>query len=315
MNEAYGLFVDEILGELNATFSVMHRKIFHQNWTNGLMAHLRRNQVTTRWKEGEYECYIPTRLEAERDCLQFFRIIVKTMPEVDHETVRREVIDLQRARLRPVGSVDSELIVMVSPRRSQKARSERQFLRGFRHVKHKGFLTAIIVNPSPLICMKRLYTLIAKFLKARIKGLLEKLEFQPWQYDYKEHEYLYYSKLVSIIESFSILIATSLKVLSHSLNWILLRLKQTFHEVGLANMAQQALKTLQPLSRKDQISVLERIRAVLMLSQAPKQSFSHATLGVAETTANSDGPRFLEALATATRLDSLPDRSKVKWGA
>jgi len=319
----------------------MHHKIYREAWNNSMTANLNRNQVTTGWKEGEYECYIPTRLESERDCLQFYRIIVKVLPKLDRQTINESLEKMQQPRLNPIGSVDSELIVYIAPYRSERARREGQTwryggkLRGFRHIKKKGYLTAIIVNPSPLICLKRLYTIIIKFLKSRIAGLLKKLDFQPWQYDYRRKEYLYYSKLVSIIEGFSYLIAQTLKVLSHSLNWIMKRKEQTLKAIGRQNMLKEAMHKLRDLKNifsflgvkeKGKLAEIEQVLTsseLLLQVTQPRSHRGFEPLGFEPRTQQNyalahkktmDPLTFLDRLSHAKPLDHPPDKAKIKWG-
>ncbi len=335
ISNVFGLYVDKILGELNTTFSVMHHKIFRGSWNNSMTAKLRRNQVTTDWQQGEYEFYMPTRAEEERDCLQFYRIIVKVLPKLDRQTIDKSLLEMQKPRLSPVGSIDSELIVFVAPYRSETARQERQSwryggkLRGFRHVKKNGYLTAIIINPSPLICLKRLYTIIIKFLKSRIAGLLKKLDFQPWQYDYRKKEYLYYSVLIRIIEGFSYLIAQSLKVLSHSLNWLLKRYRQTLRAIGRENMVQEAMHKLRDLKNIFRFLGVKEESKLALIEQALTTSATgmvtvHAHCpwkfqpkpqqNKASPQERGDPQTFVDRLAHAKPLNHPPDKARISWG-
>lgn len=265
----FGLFNESILEQCNHTFSLMYHHVFKGYWHTSMDARMPRNYCTTQWQNGTYEVYIPTRSNMENN-IQYYRITVKVLPELDWETVKEQLPDSMRQTIRPNGIVDSELIVFIAPKRSEKARKERQFLRGFRHIKKRGYLTAIVINPIPEICMKRMLTLIANFLKTRIKKLLEKLNFQPWQYDYKGKEYLYYSKLVDIIESFSYSIATTLRSLSHSLNWILMKLKHTLRQIGRQSMAKMAinkffeLKTLLKDMRFSNPQIVKKLELLLV---------------------------------------------------
>lgn len=257
----YFRFAETILEEANNTFSVMHNKIFRKAWNNSITARLNRNQVYTDWTHGVYECYIPTQAHAEVSCLQFYRIVIKVVPEIDYQTARNLSIELQKSLQKPCGFIGSELIVLIAPKLKKRG-----FIRGFQHIKKKGFLTSVFVNPNPLIIMKRLLYLLIKFFKTRISRLLEKLEFQPWQYDYKKKEYLYYSKLIDIIEGFSYFIASTLRVLSHSLNWFMKRLKQTLSAIGRQNMGvaitrkTKQLKTLLESFRFDKSEIGSRLR-------------------------------------------------------
>ena len=128
-----------------------------------MFSRVKRNYCDTSWDEGEYEFYMPTRERIDGANMQFYRVIVKVVPEIDRETIRREHRALLKPRIKPAGVMDSELVVFVAPRRTEKGIKERQFLRGFRHRRvndnHYSWLTAIIINKAPEICMKRLLVL------------------------------------------------------------------------------------------------------------------------------------------------------------
>jgi len=306
---SFGVFTDRILQLSNETFSTLYKNVLKQYWHDGrFMAKMSRNYAHTDWPKGIYEVYIPTRDDPAMN-LRYYRIVIKVLPNIDAESAHVESVIQQAPQQTPMGIVDSELIVLVAPHLKRRG-----FIRGWRHIKHPGYLTAVVVSKIPEIAFKRILTLVANFLEKRIDKLLEKLGFQPWEYDYIKKEEFYYKSVRSIIEQYSHLIAVTLRSFSHVLAWVKGKIRSVLHEIGLMNMAQQALRPLRQLSRKDQISVLERIKAVLMLSSTQKPRFSHVEERDAGKTVDSDGLQILEALATATPLDSLPDKAKVSWG-
>jgi hypothetical protein len=307
----------------------MYARIFKKYWHNSMDARMARNYCTTKWSEGIYEVDLPTAAHIDGGNLGYYRIIIKDLPEIDRQAAHEQAIECFEQHVKPAGVIDSELIVLVAPKRSAKARKERQFIRGFKHEKTPGYLTAIVINPVPEICMKRILTVVAKFLKTRIAKLLEKLKIEPWQYDYKEQDTLYYSTLANIIERFSHLIATSLRCLSHSLNWILMKVRGLKQEIGRQNVLKMAisrvseLKTMLQGVKLENPQILAELETELVKATSSrfaetfvkKQSKSGPlTQNKAEELVETreDPSTFLERQRHAERLDE-PDRGKVRW--
>lgn len=248
VNASFGLFAESILDQCNQAFSLMYYHVFKQYWHTSMDARMPRGYFVTNRSMGIYEVYFPTRASLGSN-MQYYRIVIKVVPELSHEQVKAESKTLTIRQCQPNGIVDSELVCLIAPKRSEKARKERQFLRGYRHVKKLGYLTAIIINPVPEICMKRLLMLIATFLKRRIKKLVEKLGYEPWQYDYKKGSSFYYSYLSNVIENYSYSIAQTLRCFSHSYSWIRKQLKRTMHEIGRQTLVRVKLNQLFEVKR------------------------------------------------------------------
>lgn len=234
----YSEYVSNILQQANTSFSVMYHKIFKQYWHDGkFTARMSQNYVFTDWQKGVYEVFIPTREDPTAN-LSFFRIAIKVLEKADSETVKAESTAMQRPFKMPMGIIDSELIVLVAPHLKRRG-----FIRGFRHVNKKGYLTAVVVSTIPEIAFKRILHLLVNFFDKRVTKFLEALGFNaPWQYDYKERSMLYYT--YNIIERFSHSIGLTLKTLSHSLGWFKNQLKDVYREIGRQNMAKMAFQTL-----------------------------------------------------------------------
>jgi len=208
----------------------MYARVFKRYWNNGVFSGMKRNYCTTLWDESIYEVYIPTRENVECN-VQYYRVIVKVVPEVDRDVINRERLELRRQVIKPAGVVDSELIAIIAPRRSGEARRRGEFFRGFRHAWRPGYLTVIIVDGSPEECMRRLLKLIVKFLDTRIRKLLERLNIKPWRLDYAEGNKLYYIEYTRIIETFSLSIANTVRCLSHVLSWLCRKLERIEAEI------------------------------------------------------------------------------------
>jgi hypothetical protein len=267
-----------------------------------------RNYVSTDWQNGQYEVYIPTRESLESN-MQFFRIAIKVTSEVDNATARTLAQTLQKPQITPIGIIDSELQVIIAPKLKSRG-----FIRGFKHTKKPGYLTAVVVSKIPEIAFKRILVLVAKFLEKRLDKLLERLDFQPWQLDYRENKTLYYTIMRSIIERYSHSIALTIKSFSHVLSWVKGKLRSILHEIGLQNMAKLALRPLEQLSRNDRIEVLERIKAVLMAQTITENIQVIVTQKIGEPISEGEAVEpdsvltHLYALATAKPVDSEPPR-------
>jgi len=257
--EVFGYYCDRVLELCNHAFSPMYYRVFKRYWHDGkVMARMARNYCATDWENGVYEVYIPVRERLDGANMQYYRIVVKVVPEVDPWIARDEAKRLSENPLYPpLGVVDSELVAIVAPRR--KARG---FIRGFRHIQKRGYLTAVIISKVPEFTFKRLLTLITNFLKTRINKLLEKLHLENWQKDYVSEDRLYYI-ISNIIERFSYGIAVTLRSLSHSLSWLLAKLKTVFREIGLQNTVISALRTIRKLPESDQVRAVQLLVACI----------------------------------------------------
>jgi len=292
-------------------------------------ARMTRSYHTTEWNEGVYEVNIPTFVHLDGNNLGYSRIIIKVLPEIDTQTAHEQAIECFRHRADPAGVIDSELICLVAPRKSARAwRRKEKLIRGFKQEPKPGYLTGVFIGP-PEICMLRIGKVVANFLKKRIKALLEKLKMEPWQCDYKGEEHLYYTNVCSIIESFSYVIATSLRCLSHSLNWILMKMRGLKQEIGRQNVLKMAiskvgdLKTILQGVKLENPQILGDLEAVLVKATESKFSQTFVTKqgksgplsqnGAEESgQSRGDPSTFSERLRHAERLDE-PDRAKVRW--
>lgn len=227
----------------------MYRRVYKAYWHNSTFARVKKNYVYTNWDKGEYEVYLPTNQHPDLN-MNYFRIMVKVLPEVDKDIIKEELKGLIQPRVQPAGVEDSELIVFVAQKRTEKGIKERQFLRSFNHsppiflnMKSPGYKTAIVISKVPEIAMKRILMIVANFLKNRIQKLLKALGLEPWMIDYVKEERLYY---MTIIEHFSLSVNNFVKSMSHALSWILSKLREVMYEIGRQNMIYSAIE---PISR------------------------------------------------------------------
>ena len=268
----FGEFADRLLELCNHFFSPMHARVFKKYWNNGVFSRVKRNYCTTLWDESIYEVYIPTRENIECN-MEYYRIVVKVVPEVDRDVINRERLELRRQVIKPAGVVDSELIAIIAPRRSGEARRRGEFFRGFRHARRPGYLTAIIVDGSPEECMRRLLKLIIKFLDTRIKKLLERLSIKPWRLDYAEGNRFYYIAVSYIVERFSLSIANTIRCMSYTLGWLRRRLKRIEAEIRGQRLIYAVVRKAGELS-----TLIYKARRVKRYSEEPLLEVLHSDL-------------------------------------
>lgn len=255
-NKSFGEFTDKILQYANETFSVLHHKFLKDLWgDNRITAKLHHNQVQTDWPNGTYEVYIPTRDNAEYN-LSYYRIAIQVLPEISNETKRLEAYKLQEQKLKPLGIVESELLILIAPKVKRWIPGG---VRGFKHLNKPGYFTAIFVNKSPEIIWKRILDHILNFLNKRIEGFMRSLGFETWLWKWhslKGHE----DALLYILERFSFVIQQSFLTLQKLYYHLIKKLKDVLCEIGNQNIAKQAVKPLKELNAARLQRVFQLIR-------------------------------------------------------
>ncbi len=256
----FGKYADSILEKANNTFSVIHNKFLKERWGNNRdCAKLRHNQCFTDWENGRYEVYIPTRDNVTKN-LSYYRIAIQVQSIVSNENKKQDAEELSHHMKEPLGEVESELLILVAPRQHHWG-----LVKAFKHRNAPGYFTAIFVNSSPEIVWKRVLCHIANFIEKRLKGLFMSLGLSErlWEYRQNTEGYLlYYSYTLA---HFSMTIRQS----AHTFLWLFSHLrkclKQTFKEIGLNNMALEALKPLKQLNIEELTRVFNIIREKLSI--------------------------------------------------
>jgi hypothetical protein len=241
----FGTYTDKILEYANQTFATMYHKVFKQYWhDNKFFAKMNQNYTTTDWQNGTFETYIPTRDQTHG--LSYYRIAIKLVPEIDKQTLHEEAQKLQQPMHSPTGQLDSELQIIISPKLKKWG-----FLHAFRHVQKKGYLTNVYITRShnqtlpPEVLWVRILRFISEFLNKRILAFLDALKLQPYQWDHKDMNMLYYiCNNSAILSRFSHAIRTSIVSMSHTLDVILHRIWSLKDEIGSQTLAKQAIKPL-----------------------------------------------------------------------
>jgi hypothetical protein len=227
----------------NSVFGDMYYKVFKKYWHNGFHARMVKNYCATDQVNGFFEVYIPTRDNVDFN-MQYYHIVVKVVPELDFESLR-EAYETPVRLTSPQGIIDSELVAVIAPKRSVKARIEKQRFEG-RRVR-SGWFNAVIVNPIPEICMKRLLTLVAKFLENRLLAFFDSINLTEWlelsvNSLNLRRLHLLENSVLSLIGCISLSLKNMVACLSHSLDWILDKLKMVLGEVGRQYVMKQAVK-------------------------------------------------------------------------
>lgn len=175
-----GMYSERVVELCQNVFVPLSKKVGDRYWNNGIFAYQRRPYYMCNFEDAIMEYYIPTALN-EENVLQYHRIVIAIYSELDKDIIMSELPKLRTRFTSPAGYVDSETIFFVASRVSKKQvenlkkNGRKAIMRGFRHLPHKGYLTAIIVNNVPEIAFKKIIGLLLNFWQKRLKGLLEKL--------------------------------------------------------------------------------------------------------------------------------------------
>ena len=247
----YGSYVDDLLGMANKSFSVMYNKIFKNHWHNNrFTANMARNYVHTDWQNGTYEIYMPTAPNPTYN-LNYMRVAIKIVKPGTKEQLHQDAVELHKQKITPAGHVDSELLIVITPNQYHRG-----IIRGYKHHKQRGYLTAFIVTKIPEIAMKRIFTLLATFYKRRTQQFLKALGVEaPWKYDYNQFTSLYYT----VIERYSYVMRLMLQSFSDSYEWFRSCIKLVFNEIGVQNMVKAQIKELRHKNYDDQAEILHRV--------------------------------------------------------
>lgn len=231
----FGLFSERVLELLNHSFSGMYHGIFKEHWHNSFVANMNRNYVSTDWKNGVYEVFIPTFSHAELN-MNYYRVVVKVIPEADRMVVREEAENIHAPICKPLGVIDSETMFIVAPRRTLTARKQRQFVYGLR--KSVGHMVCPIICNVPEICVKRILVLVSNFIRKRLRKMLESFNLENHAVYYRE-ERLYY--ITNILASVSWNLSNALQCLSKTLSWVIGKLKMVYGEIGRQNVVKECI--------------------------------------------------------------------------
>lgn len=253
-NKTFGAFTDQLLGYANQTFSVLHHKFLKQIWgDNSTTAKLHHNQCRTDWQKGTYEIFIPTRDDPNMN-LRYSRIAIQILPEISNDTKRIEAYRLQQDTEKPLGVLESELLILVAYRQTQVG-----IIKGFKHDQRKGYFTGIFVSRqrSPELIWKRILDHIINFFQKRLDGLMSSLGFETWVWKWLQKK-LSCSNMNAILEHFSLTIRQSIFTFLRLWQHLYDQMKLILGEIGVQNVAK--FKTIREL--KEELIVLQKALGV-----------------------------------------------------
>lgn len=231
-------FTDKILEYAANTFSVMHVHFLKKIWGDNNVTHkLHGNQITFDPASGRYEVYIPTRDSVDFN-LEYSRIAIQILPMVSNEEKHNEAYKLSVPIKEPLGKIESELLILIAPRQHHWG-----LVKGFKHRNLPGYFTAIFVNKSPEIIWKRVLDQVCNFFKKRLNGLMNSLGFEKASWEWtigKRNDFI--SNIV--VEKFSYVLRQTFLTLKSLLEHFYDVMRKILCEIGVQNMAKQAIKPL-----------------------------------------------------------------------
>lgn len=255
-----GNFIDKILEYAADTFSVMHTHFLKKIWgDNSITNKLHGNQVTFDPANGRYEVYIPTRDSVDNN-LEYSRIAIQILPMVSNEEKHAEAYKLSVPIKEPLGKIESELLILIAPRQHHWG-----LVKGFKHRNKPGYFTCVFVNKSPEIIWKRVLDQVTNFFEKRLNGLFDSLGIERWVWKWaqnKETSMLYYS----ILEHFSYVIRQSAFTFLELYRHLIKCMQKVLCEIGIQNMAKQAVKPLLDLKPDILTRVFTVIREELRIN-------------------------------------------------
>ena len=270
----WGAYVDKILEQANSTFATLYRKVFKQYWHDGkFTAHMAQNYTSTDWKNGFFETYIPTRDSTHG--LSYYRIAIKLVDSINNEDFHKQVEEMRHPTHAPVGTLDSELIIVISQRLNRWG-----FIRSYNYTpqKTRGYQANIyitnrrekasktsmggqqLVTPPEVLWVK-ITRAVCTFLNTRMNALLTSLKLERWQLGVKDNNTLYYICVNSaILGRFSHFLRLTILSMSHTLDVLLHKIWSIEEDIGSQNLAKRAIKPLLGLSPDKLTDVFRYIR-------------------------------------------------------
>ena len=282
----WGSYTDKILEYANATFATLYRKVFKQYWHDGkFTAQMTQNYTSTDWKNGFFETYIPTRDSTHG--LSYYRIAIKLVDSINNEDFHRQVEEMRHPTHAPVGTLDSELIIVISQRLNRWG-----FIRSYNYTpqKTRGYQANIyitnrrekasktsmggqqLVTPPEVLWVK-ITRAVCTFLNTRMNALLKSLHIERWQLGAKDNNTLYYIICNSAICSrFSHFLRLTIQSMSHTLDVLLHKIWSIEEDIGNQNLAKRAIKPLLGLSPDKLTEVFRYIRESLEIDLSQQKA-------------------------------------------
>ena len=251
INKVFGSYVEALMEQLQDDFAPIHKRVSEYYWNNEVYGNVKRPYGYYDFDQGIREVYVPTVLNGE-NFMQFHRIVVSILPELDEGLYEGEIRRLLRPFTFPMGIIDSTTIFVVAPKCTEEHRRRVARLKRKAMLKTKRYGNIFIypiISPIPEIAFKKIKAALVRFWEHRIKKLLEKLKLQPYQYDYKLENIISNTITISVLEKYNKQIIHNLKSMIAHFLWFKKHLKIALQKIGELNrLKQKVLKTAKKIA-------------------------------------------------------------------
>jgi hypothetical protein len=242
---------EETIGLANQTFAETFEKVFRQYWQTAYLNNTSKNYNISDAKNGLYQALIPTMATPEF-CMKYSSIIIKVVPDIDQEQAKHLADALHKSSVKPCGTLDSELIVIVALQRHG-------WTHGFKQVTNDkgGYLTAIFVaNDKGITSTNELWRklmskVIIPFYEKRLFKFMESFNLIKGSYVKgavnvldKDNEAVtltnVYYRNTSIIDSIDMTKGLFIRSMSHFTNWLHVKLNWFLEQFKAYQATRQA---------------------------------------------------------------------------
>ncbi|MCD6325146.1 hypothetical protein J7L97_02530 [Candidatus Bathyarchaeota archaeon] len=264
-----GFYVDGLMELLQEDFAPIHKRVTEYYWNNNVYGNVKRPYGYYDFDQGIREAYIPTVLNGE-NLMQFNRIVMSILPELDEEIYEGEIKRLLRPFTSPMGIIDSTTIFIVAPKCTEEHRRKVARLKRKAMLRTKRYGSTFvypIISPIPEVAFRKIKAAIVRFWEHRIKKFLEKLKVQPYQYDYKFENII--TNTIQVLERYNKQIINNLKSMVAHFLWFKKHLKIALQKIAeLSLLKQKVFKTAEKIaSILDVLPAEDREELVLKVIQ------------------------------------------------
>jgi len=216
-------------------------------WNNSIYGYVKRSHHFYDQDLGVFEFYVPTAANGE-GFMQYCRIIVKVVPELDPATLKEESRKLRTPYVTPAGIIDSEMIFVVA----QKAKRDEHgnLPRGFRHGFRQPRMTYAIVREFPERVLVGILSLIRRFFMKRYRRFVESLNLPAWMSEKMLRDIKKGKKfglIYNLSQRFSLTIMTILENFLGLCSYVSRKLKKIYRVIGEQAVLSESIEKLNRL--------------------------------------------------------------------
>jgi len=283
-----GMFAERFLELCQERFATLYRRVSERFWNNSVYGYVKRAYYMCRFDIGVAGYHVPTTVNGEGFPQENY-IAIAVLPELDQQIFDEEVKRLSRPLSPCLGLLDSITIFVVAPKASKEQRRRlagkpwKERLNLFLKNRRMGNIFAYpIICSSPEIAFKKLMDRLVNFWKKRVKGFLDSLKIQPYQYDYREENLLSntYNSICRVLENYDRQIVHCLRSMVAHFVYFRDGLREAMRAIGSLNMLKNrafnvqrrlnvALDVLEPKTREQVVSKLEEILLLTCVTNKP----------------------------------------------